>query len=283
MTINQHLRRIARIPSRFLFAFSYYGRKLRSLVSWSLFSREDTNLTYELTDDNLDYLAHSVALVTGCPFEKARAYIEEARTDEALKAHVLERTRLSEYRLRADERCHFGRRLGWYAFVRVMRPKCVVETGVDKGHGAVLLCAALLRNEAEGFPGRYVGTDINPQAGLLLAPPYNRAGQILYGDSIESLKALPSKVDLFINDSDHSADYEYAEYLTIRPLLAAGGIILGDNAHATSKLARFSRETGRDFAFFREVPKDHWYPGAGIGISFKRTGPGDASGVPAGQ
>jgi hypothetical protein len=93
-------------------------------------------------------------------------------------------------------------------------------------------------------------------------------GKILYGDSITSLKTLSEPVDLFINDSDHSADYEAREYEVIAPLLSKTALILGDNSHVTDKLARFSRQQGRHFLMFHERPKDHWYPGAGIGISF---------------
>jgi predicted O-methyltransferase YrrM len=162
----------------------------------------------------------------------------------------------------------FGRRLGWYAVARAIKPGTVVETGVERGHGAVILCAALMRNATEGHPGRYYGTDINPEAGYLLTEPYSAMGNILYGDSIESLKALDGTIDLFINDSDHSAEYEYREYHTVAHKLSPGAIILGDNAHVTDSLALFARETGRRFIFFREEPKNHWYPGAGIGISF---------------
>ena len=37
----------------------------------------------------------------------------------------------------------------------------------------------------------------------------------------------------------------------------------------TIKLSVFSKENGRKFIFFKEQPLNHWYPGAGIGISFK--------------
>ena len=53
----------------------------------------------------------------------------------------------------------------------------------------------------------YIGTDINPNAGYLFDEIYSENGKILYGDSIESLK-LNAEIDLFINDSDHSAEYE---------------------------------------------------------------------------
>jgi hypothetical protein len=84
--------------------------------------------------------------------------------------------------------------------------------GVERGHGALVLCAALLKNQNDGFPGHYLGTDIDPKAGWLLSEPYSQIGKILYGDSITSLKTLSEPVDLFINDSDHSAEYEAREY-----------------------------------------------------------------------
>jgi hypothetical protein len=196
-------------------------------------------------------------------------YVDELRGDEALKRHVIEATRRSPMRHSADERCAFGRRLGWYAFVRILKPRVVVETGVDKGLGAVTLCAALMRNAAEGFVGRYFGTDKDPDAGFLLTEPYSSVGEILYGDSIQSLRSIP-EIDIFINDSDHSAEYERREYDIVAPKLGINGLILGDNSHCTDVLARFSAERGRQFIFFHEQPKDHWYPGAGIGISFVR-------------
>jgi predicted O-methyltransferase YrrM len=149
-----------------------------------------------------------------------------------------------------------------------MKPKVVVETGVDKGLGSVVLCAALLRNRNDGEPGRYYGTDLNPAAGYLLSGKYAETGEILYGDSIESLRALGDPIDLFINDSDHSAEYEAAEYETIKDNLSPSAVILGDNSHVTDKLFQFSRHNGRQFIFWEEEPINHWYPGGGIGFSF---------------
>ena len=164
----------------------------------------------------------------------------------------------------------YGRRIGWYAFVRICKPKIVIETGVDKGLGSCVLAAAIKRNREEGHEGRYIGTDINPLAGYLLDGEYRESGEVIYGDSIETLSGLDVSIDLFINDSDHSADYEAREYATVEKKLSDSAIVLGDNSHVTDKLMEFSQESGRDFLFFSEKPRDHWYPGAGIGISFRR-------------
>lgn len=154
----------------------------------------------------------------------------------------------------------------WYTIVRATKPDIVVETGVDQGMGAVVLCAALRRNALEGHAGKYFGTDLNPHAGYFLQGEYAKFGKILYGDSLKSLETL-DKIDLFINDSDHSASYEKAEYELVRDKLTPGAIILGDNAHVTSELAEFSMRYGRRFIYFAEEPENHWYRGASVGIS----------------
>jgi hypothetical protein len=124
-----------------------------------------------------------------------------------------------------------------------------------------------MRNAQEGFHGRYLGTDIDPAAGGLFCEPYDAMGTILY--PIESLSVLDATIDLLINDSDHSAEYEGREYRVIAPQLSEQAIIVGDNAHVTDELLKFSREAGRQFLFFSEEPANHWYLGAGIGLSYR--------------
>lgn len=208
---------------------------------------------------NTEHLISLLAFVFGRPDDRVRAIAAELPDC----ASVLTAARS----LDVDPARLYGRRLGWYIVTRLTRPSLVVETGVHDGIGAVVLTEALRRNAAEGEPGRYRGTDIDPNAGWLLHAPDVDA-QVLYGDSITSLEALaPESVDLFINDSDHSADYEYREYQVMTTRLSPRAVILGDNSHATDALLDYSREMGRDFVFFDERPAGHWYPGAGIGIS----------------
>ena len=245
----------------------YFGHRIGTVFAKSFQTGETSNFTYDLTDANLGYLAHVIALVTGEPLNSIRHYLQEPRDDQVLRRHVLDVSHRHGERDTGKD-LPFGRRLGWYAMARAIKPKVVVETGVDRGHGAVLLCAALVRNAQEGAPGRYFGTDISSRAGWLLDGIYAQTGKILYGDSIASLRGISDPIDLFINDSDHSADYEYQEYIAIKDKLSPRAFILGDNAHVTDRLMRFSDENGRRFLFFREEPKNHWYPGAGIGISF---------------
>ncbi|HYD70504.1 class I SAM-dependent methyltransferase [Azospirillum sp.] len=256
------------MPVRLKLAMSYYTERLQRIAGWLVSSRETTNFTYGLTDISLGYLSHVVAVTAGIDQPTALAYIKEPLADAELLDHLHRLTTAHSLRWCADDRPQFGRRLGWYAIVRARKPAVLVETGVDKGMGSVLLCAALRRNAAEGRAGVYYGTDINPAAGYLLTAPYAEHGRILYGDSIQSLIRLEQPIDIFINDSDHSVEYERREYATIQSKLAPGSMILGDNSGHSPALMEFAQVTGRRFLFYREEPRDHWYPGGGIGIAY---------------
>ena len=254
----------------FYMATKYFNSKYIKILLWSFKSKEDTNFTYELSEKNLMYLACTVASIFKLETKVCLYYIKEINNDIKLKDFIEQEIKKSKFKHITDNKVLFSRRIGWYLFVRLLKPKVVIETGIDKGLGAMVICQALKKNNNEGYHGRYYGTDINPDAGFLFQGELTTFGEILYGDSIETLNQLDVKIDLFINDSDHSENYEYKEYQTIKNKLSPQGFILGDNAHCSDKLALFSIENNRNFLFFKEEPKNHWYPGGGIGISFPK-------------
>lgn len=259
---------IARIVWRWNMARSRYRKQLRHINWWSFQQTENTNFYYDLTPLNLVHLRSMLNAITGIEHDQIQGLIDELRRDDDLRKFIKEGLELAKYP--KDIKVDFSRRIGWYVIVRLTKPKLVVETGVDHGVGACVLAAALKRNSEEGNPGRYIGTDINPHAGKLFRDPLSKFGEILYGDSIESLFQIEDEIDLFINDSDHSEEYEYEEYKAVETKLSSNAILLGDNSHVTDKLAMFAEDTGRNFVFFSETPLDHWYPGAGIGICYTK-------------
>lgn len=262
------LRYLASVYYRFPMPFSYHGKTFKYIFKWIFFNKETTNFTYPITETNKKYLASLISYITNTDYDTVYNYFLELETNEDLFNHIVNTAKSSDRNFVTDVIPHYGRRLGWYAFVRILKPKIVVETGVEKGLGSCVLTAALEKNAEEGYNGYYFGTDINPKAGFLLGSKYANYGKIIYGDSITSLKTIEQPIDIFINDSDHSADYEFNEYLAIKDKLSDYSVILGDNAHCTTKLLEFSLLTGRKFIFFKEEPENHWYPGSGIGISF---------------
>lgn len=237
-------------------------------VKWLLGSKETTNLTYHLRDDNLIYLGHFIAIVTGKTYKEVEVLFKEILEDTLLHKHVSELYKNGEDAFKSDNEVRLARRVGWYAIIRIVKPRLVIETGVDKGLGSCVIAAALLRNKAEGYEGKYYGTDINPSAGFLFQEPYSQMGKILYGDSIESLKKISEPIDVFINDSDHSENYEAQEYEIIKNNLSDSSYIIADNAHCNTKLHEFALKTDRKFLYFQEMPKNHWYVGASIAVAF---------------
>ena len=236
-------------------ALSYLRPQLDLVDSWLSLDTELDNFYYELTDMNRSDLSHLISIIVGCDVTEIDGYISELMADTELRQHIQNfRTNGSFPR---DSPIAFGRREGWYAFIRALKPRVVVETGVHHGIGAVVIVSALMRNRSEGYEGRYYGTDIDPNAGMLFSEPYSSMGQILFGDSLTTLANLTMNVDIFINDSDHSSQYERDEYETIKGKLSSTSLVLGDNDHVTKVLDEFASETGRTYVFFSETAKGH--------------------------
>jgi predicted O-methyltransferase YrrM len=245
---------------------TYVWPNVRIWIVWLFRSRENANFTYAVTERCQIYFATGLSAILGESPEVFRKFMNEIQEDHDFNRHIRSLQWEHPLRYRTDPEPSVGRRMVWYAIVRMTKPALVLETGVDQGLGAVVLCTALKRNAAEGHPGRYVGIDNDPQAGYFLKGDYATFGSLMYGDSLESLRTL-NNIDVFINDSDHNAEYELAEYETIKDKVTARAVILSDNAHATAKLAEFSMRNGRRFIFLAEEPANHWYRGGGIGVS----------------
>jgi predicted O-methyltransferase YrrM len=266
---NSAVGRIAMIPFRFaLIALPQLGRQFGQMIKWSFTSKEYYNHTYDLTDLNKQYLASYVAAVTGHDVRDIERYISELENDAALRQLLIQRTLDSRDRHNSDAEPRYGRRLGWYALLRATKPRVVVETGIDRGLGTVVMAAALKRNADDGFAGIVYATDIVPDCGHLLAEPYKQYVRELIGDSVESLKKFSEPVDVFLHDSDHRPEYEWAEFVAIEPRLHPASLVLSDNSQQTSKLREFAARIGKSFLYFQDTPRDHWWPGDGIGTAF---------------
>lgn len=258
--------------ARLKIALSYQMRPWRELLPWLVRSREFTNFTYDLTERNVAQLAALVSVVSGVPPAQAMSFCEEIKNDRALAQHLRSLTLEAPAELGLDPEPRYARRIGWYALVRALRPRLVVETGVDKGLGSCVLAAALARNAADGFPGKLYCLDINPAAGYLLREPYTAVAELRFGNSLESLARLEGPIDLFINDSDHSSEHEAREYEAIAAKLSPRAVVIGDNAHVSNALLEFAWRTGRHFLYFKEEPTGHWYAGVGLGVAFPKGG-----------
>jgi len=257
---------IAAAPVRVMAVLRQQWALLRATLRWLMTSRETTNYNYEITALNREHLAWWVSEVTGEPVGRIRELFAEFETDERLRAHVRARTAESPYRRISDPEPAYGRRVAWYALVRLLRPSVVVETGTDKGLGTCVLAAALLRNGA----GRLVTIDVVPDSGWLVGGEYANVTEHRVGPAASVLAEMTETVDLFVHDVHHTADEERAEYDALAPLLSDGAVIVNDNAHSYDVLPLWSEATGRRYVHFHEHPANHWYPGSGLGAAVPR-------------
>lgn len=239
----------------------------REALRYLVHDRETTNFTYDIR--NRDDLAAFLASRFQRPFEQTRALIAEADQDRDLLRRLESRLRTRRDR---NNRAFFGRRLGWYVTVRILRPALVVETGVHDGLGSALLSRALERNEHDGFPGRLLGFDLDPASGWLLDDELATRFDLVVGDVRTTLPQTLAgrEVGVFIHDSAHTYTHERFELDVVERHAARGAALLSDNAHASTALADFARERGLDYGFFAELPRNHFYPGAGIGLVLLR-------------
>lgn len=215
----------------------------------------------------MQYLMHFLSNSFDVSYETVRVYIDEILNDDILTKDLLNRMRLN--RSPKDTFPYFGRRLGWYVIARILKPKIIFESGVFEGLGAIALISALKRNSTEGFPGKYIGTDITMGSGGLLSKIDLEFGEIIISDTALVINGLSEKIDLFISDGDHSSEFEWNELNALSNKLSQKSCVLSDNSHTSGVLAEWSVQNNRKFLFFKEEPHGHWYPGAGIGISIK--------------
>ena len=258
------LARVAAFPARVSAVSRHNAAVASKSARWLATRREHTNFTYDLTPLNLEHLAWWASLVSGAPVQACRSWISEILGDVSLQEHAYRISVSTGRRGLTDEKARIARRAGWYAVIRALQPDHVVETGTDKGLGSLVVAAALLRNGK----GVLTTMDINPDSGFLINDEYADVVSIQHGDSISLLAQLTTPVNVFIHDSDHSAAHEGAEFRSVESHLALSAVVLSDNSHITGELSSWAEATGRTFAFFREEPMDHWYPGAGIGAAY---------------
>lgn len=235
-------------------------------LAWVVRSRETTNFNYELKPLNRLHLAWWVAEATGERVDVVLGLFDELDSDEQLRQHIRSTTATSEFRRVSDADVRYGRRLGWYALVRLLSPTHVVETGIDKGLGTCVLAAALMRNGI----GRVTAIDREAEAGWLVTGAYAAQVDLVIGDAARVISDCTTPIDLLVHDVHYTAEQERSEYEAALPRLGHHPAILNDNAHGHAVLPELAMELGWHFSLFREVSAGHWYPGAAMALAWPR-------------
>lgn len=169
----------------------------------------------------------------GCPIEIVEETFGELEGDSATIQHLKSRYR----QLRPDSPpMELGRFKIWFAVVRLVRPKVVVETGVHDGLSSSLILSALSRNGS----GILVSIDLPSTdlpigvigPGWLVPQELKDRWRLHLGDARELLPKVlraHSPVDIFIHDSDHLRPHQEFELRTAKQFLADPGLLLCDD------------------------------------------------------
>lgn len=267
------LKRVIRkiLPSRVLnfyikirISFKYLLQNFPHAIYWAASKTEFSNYYYDITDLNKKFIASNIATLFKLPIDEVMGYIQEIENDSLLTKSVLDfKEENQSYR---DSKIFPGRRLAWYCIVRALKPSLVVETGVHNGLGGTIILLGLQKNGS----GEYIGIDINPHSGEMIPSELRASSQLVIADSTNLHNFLrPNSVDLLITDSDHRYEFEMQELANAESILSENYVIISDNSHDSTALLDFSIQKNRNFLYIQEITKNHWYSGAGIGISTK--------------
>lgn len=234
--------------------------QLGRVLAWSLRSRETANFTYETTHESKLLLAGIVAEITGRPLRAVIADVEELGRDRELAGHVAAAALAPDSRWHVDPGFLPGRRLAFYLLARSLKPARIVEAGVDKGLGAVLMSRALTLNAAEGHPGDYLGLELDAEKPITLYEGFpGRIGRIVRGDALALVRADRGPIDLFIHDTIAEAGHMTAMLEAVRPLMAPRGVVA--STWTTPTLIEHAVGHGLELLTHQEETAGHWFPG----------------------
>ena len=235
------------------------GHHIRRHWQFVLASPEPDNYTYDISNES--ELAAWVAGVAGCDEAAARDLVQEPSQDVELATRL--RASTADHWRWSKRAPPFGKRLGWYALARALRPRRVIEIGAHDGLGSLLLLRALELNQRDGHPGALTSFDVNPAAGWLVGE--HPQWQLRIQSSDEGLPEVlvpDAPLDMLVYDGWHTFEAEYADLRVAADHLTPQGVLVSDDAQVTQALARLCEELGFDYAEFQEVPVGHFYPGA---------------------
>ncbi|MGI8707385.1 MAG: class I SAM-dependent methyltransferase [Actinomycetota bacterium] len=241
-----------------------YNAPLRRNLAYVLGDPEVDNFTYDLANE--DELVVWLSSELGANRGRVAELLVEARSNRELYGRLRDQT---QRRISMKTEPAIGRRLGWYVIVRLVKPARIIETGTHDGIGSLVLLSALDRNSAEGNSGELVSIDPDPTSGWIVGERANWSRRTADSRSVlrEVLQEAP--VQLFLHDSLHTYEHEHFE-LEAAAAAMESGVLVSDNSHETSALSDVCEKIGVRYSVWRERPRNHFYPGAGIGMAVLR-------------
>jgi len=200
----------------------------------------------ELRRANGDYFTHVLSAVGLKCKRTLDYYIDELLYDDVLRSYyelALDR-KLIKDKYAGDYGARIAREgnlVNYYALVRELEPRILVETGTATGSMTSWILSALHKNQH----GKLISIDIPPekgkltmdmsisreQVGFLIPHAYRQNWEYVEGDAKLFLQdvLINNNVDVFIHDSLHTYDHMMFEYVTARGLMKKDTVIMSDD------------------------------------------------------
>ncbi len=273
-TLMESLKKSSAAPLLF-FSYRMLNALQRSAGSSAQFfrialtSREIHTFTYKLRRENRYHLGLLVAKITGEDIDTIFGYFNEIEQNSEICKSVVSKIKKSTFRYKKDYRCDFACRVAFYAIIRALKSKVVVENGMELGFSSVVFCSAIAKNREEGFEGEYYGFDINPDAGLLIKDPqFEPFAHLMIGDGMESLATIDKPIDFYFSDGYRTYEYEKKEFDLLFPKLSDQAVVATNKAIFSTALAELALREKKQFSFFLEQPTNHFYHVWGLGFMY---------------
>ena len=234
---------------------------LRRRLAYVLLDPETESFSFEPANEQ--EVVAGLAAALGRPRDELAGYAAEIRDDpelgELLRRHV-------GWRFDVKRRQPLGSRLAWYLIARAVKPELIVETGIYRGLGSLVLLRALERNRQQGSPGELMSFDINPRAGELVRAQAREHWRRLIGSTHDLL--LPAldgrRVGMLLQDTPHTAENQRFEFGAALSHAAPTLVLVDCSGRPSLALEELCAEHG---GVQHRVPmrsRNHIFPGAEV-------------------
>lgn len=241
--------------------------QIGAVARWAFASRERVNFTYDTTRESQLLLCATIAEIATCDMRSVVAHLDQILSDPELIAHVEADNRASRHRV--DPGFRPGRRIAFYLLVRTLKPRFVVEAGVDRGLGAILISRALALNAAAGHVGDYLGIEFDTNKPIPLYDNFaGRIGRIERGDSVAIVDGIDRQIDLFIHDTTTHEVHVTAQLAALKPKLSPHGVIA--SSWTTRPVIDFAMCNDFGLLTHQEQTVGHWFSGDRVAMLYPR-------------
>jgi hypothetical protein len=239
-----------------------------NVARFVLLDPETHSYTYHLA--NADELGPFLSRLTALPADEIAGYVEEVAEDPELGERLSRRVR---WRIDSKRELPLGNRLLWYALVRAVKPRLVVETGIHHGLGSLVLLRALERNGQ----GELISFDLDPASGWLVPERLRSRWRPVFGDIERRLdeELTGRRVDVFVHESSHDEALQRIEFAAALAHAADELYVVDSSGFEVGVLAQLCRAHEAEHELFVERPMRHFYRPVGTAVA--RFGPPPAA------